>query len=106
MGLAGNPTNNRICSIVELTCPESKEAARLFKALSDEVRLAILRHLRQQGETCACEFSGCCGLSQPTISYHLKTLREACLVEAEKRGSWVYYRLNVTKLELLHNLLP
>lgn len=101
----GDPTNNRICSTDEPTCSEFKEAANLFKALSDEVRLAILKQLRQQGETRACEFSGCCGLSLPPISYHLKALREAGLVETEKRGSWAYYRLNVAKVGLPHNLL-
>ncbi len=90
----------------EQPCAQFAESAGLFKALSDEARLAILDHLRRQPEVCACEFTGCCGLSQPTISYHLKILREAGLVEAEKRGYWVYYRLNARKMEALREMVP
>ncbi len=83
-----------------------REQARLFQALADEARLLILHQLRERGEVCACEFSDCCGLAQPTVSYHLRTLREAGLVETEKRGSWVYYRLSAAKADALHNYLP
>jgi ArsR family transcriptional regulator, arsenate/arsenite/antimonite-responsive transcriptional repressor len=86
--------------------PETQEAARLFRALSDETRLAILRQLREQGEVCACDFMACCALAQPTVSHHLKVLREAGLVIGEKRGLWVHYRLNPAVLERLHALLP
>ncbi len=86
--------------------PEHEEAARLFKALADETRLAILRQLRDEGEVCACDFQACCTLAQPTVSHHLKVLREAGLVTAEKRGLWVHYQLNPAKLERLHALLP
>ncbi len=82
------------------------EAARLFQALADEARLLILSQLRRRGEVCACDFLECCGLAQPTVSYHLKVLREVGLVETEKRGSWVYYRLNAVKAQTLHGLLP
>ncbi|MDD3717389.1 MAG: metalloregulator ArsR/SmtB family transcription factor [Actinomycetota bacterium] len=87
------------------SCSQFTEAAGLFQALSDETRLAILDYLRQRPEVCACEFAGCCGLAQPTVSYHLKILREAGLVEADKRGSWVYYRLNKKKMEEIREIL-
>jgi len=70
-------------------------AAALFKALSDETRLRIVRTMAQsQCELCECNIVPLFGLSQSTISYHLKVLREAGLVESEKRGLWSYYRVN------------
>lgn len=81
-------------------------AAALFKALADESRLAILKQLREQGEVCACDFLACCALAQPTVSHHLKVLRRAGLVRAEKRGLWVYYTLNEEKLAALRRLMP
>ncbi len=86
--------------------PGLDEGARLFKALADETRLAILSQLREQGEVCACHFLACCELAQPTVSHHLKVLREAGLVSTEKRGLWVYYTLNRDRLEALRAWLP
>jgi ArsR family transcriptional regulator, arsenate/arsenite/antimonite-responsive transcriptional repressor len=64
-----------------------------FKALSDPTRLSIVNSLANREECCVCEFQHL-GLSQPTISHHLKILREAGLVEvARKRGTWTFYRL-------------
>ncbi|MBA2568907.1 MAG: helix-turn-helix transcriptional regulator [Actinobacteria bacterium] len=64
-----------------------------FKALSDSTRLSIVNSLANRDECCVCEFQHL-GLSQPTISHHLKILREAGLVEvARKRGTWTFYRL-------------
>ena len=69
-------------------------AAR-FKALSDETRLRILRTISDSPEKiCECEIVPTLGLAQPTISYHLKVLREAGLVEPERRGQWVYYQVS------------
>ena len=86
--------------------PGLDEAAQLFAALADESRLSILRQLREQGETCVCDLRACCDLAQPTISYHLKVLRDASLVLTDKRGVWVYYRLNHEKADALSALLP
>ena len=91
---------------VERCYPELEEAARLFRALADETRLCILRQLREQGEVYACDFRACCRLAQPTVSHHLKVLRRAGLVRAEKRGLWVHYTLNIDRLEALRRLLP
>lgn len=63
-----------------------------FKALADPTRLAIVNRLARDPEACVCQFDSL-GLSQPTISHHLKILREAGLVEADRRGTWAYYRL-------------
>ena len=86
--------------------PELAEAARLFKALADETRLGILRQLRERAEVCACDFVACCEVAQPTVSHHLKVLRQAGLVSAEKRGLWVWYRLNHGAIERLETYLP
>jgi ArsR family transcriptional regulator, arsenate/arsenite/antimonite-responsive transcriptional repressor len=69
-------------------------AAR-FKALADPARVAILNRLAQPGtdSICVCEFVPLLRLSQPTVSHHLRILREAGLVEAERRGTWAYYSL-------------
>jgi ArsR family transcriptional regulator len=74
------------------------QAAAVFKALSDETRLRILRSISQMDELCECNIVPAFGLSQPTISYHLKVLREAGLVRSERRGQWVYHRVNAKAL--------
>jgi ArsR family transcriptional regulator len=72
-----------------------------FKALSDPTRLAIVNRLASRGEACVCEFNTL-GLSQPTISHHLRVLREAGLIEvAHKRKTWVFYRLVPEAVEAL-----
>lgn len=86
--------------------PELVENARIFKALADETRLLILRQLRERGEVCACDFVSCCGVAQPTVSHHLKVLREAGLVTGDKRGLWIYYRIAPEALERVRELVP
>ena len=72
-----------------------------FKALADPTRLAIVNRLASKGDTCVCEFDSL-GLSQPTISHHLKVLREAGLIEvAFKRGTFAFYRLVPEAVEAL-----
>jgi ArsR family transcriptional regulator len=66
--------------------------AAQFKALSDPTRLAIVNQLAGSGECCVCNLEPL-GLSQPTISHHLKILRDAGLVESTRRGTWAFYRL-------------
>lgn len=66
---------------------------RLLAALADPTRLAILRQLAQEHETCACDFTACCEVGQPTVSHHLRVLREAGIVTSERRGQWVWYQL-------------
>lgn len=72
-----------------------------FKALSDPTRLAIVNRLASKGDTCVCELDSL-GLSQPTISHHLKVLREAGLIEvAYRRGTFAFYRLVPEAVEAL-----
>ena len=66
---------------------------RLLQALADPTRLAIVRQLSSNAEVCACDFTSCCDVGQPTVSHHLKVLREAGVVVSERRGSWIFYRL-------------
>jgi len=77
---------------------------RLFQALADPTRLAIVRELASVAEVCACDFSTCCDVRQPTVSHHLKVLREAGVVDAERRGTWIYYRLAPAAAERLRGL--
>ena len=66
---------------------------KILQAIAEPTRLAIVRQLASTGEVCACDFTDCCGVSQPTVSHHLKVLREAGVVSCERRGTWIYYRL-------------
>ena len=76
--------------------------ATLFKALGDPLRLRILEFLRRpdaaccsaEDKVCACDLEGLLGLSQSTVSHHMKLLVQAGLVVAEKSGRWVYYRVD------------
>jgi len=72
----------------------SSETAAVFRALADETRLRILKAISHMDELCECNIVPVLGLSQPTVNYHLKVLREAGLVRSERRGQWVYHRLN------------
>jgi ArsR family transcriptional regulator, arsenate/arsenite/antimonite-responsive transcriptional repressor len=65
----------------------------LLQAAADPTRLAILRQLSVEGAVCACDFTDCCDVSQPTVSHHLKVLRDAGWVDSERRGNWIWYRL-------------
>lgn len=66
---------------------------RLLHALADPTRLAIVRELAGGESIGACEFTGCCDVSQPTVSHHLRILREAGVIESERRGTSINYRL-------------
>ena len=67
---------------------------RLLAALADPVRLSIVRQLAACDGICACDFTEFTDVSQPTVSHHLRVLREAGVVTSERRGSWIYYRLS------------
>ena len=67
--------------------------ALLLQGAADPTRLSILRQLARGGDVCACDFTACCDVAQPTVSHHLKVLREAGWVHSERRASFVYYWL-------------
>ena len=78
-----------------LSDAEADATARLFKALADPHRVKIINLLATSPDpVCVCEFTGPLGLSQPTVSHHLKKLVQAGLLEREQRGIWAYYGLN------------
>lgn len=78
--------------------------AALLQALADPMRLAIVRQLAAERETCACDLTVCIELSQPTVSHHLRVLRQAGIVDSERRGTWVYYSLRRDAIERLARL--
>ena len=82
---------------------KSAEAlADRFKALSDPARVAIVNQLAGRGEVCTCNLTGFLGLSQPTVTHHLRVLREAGLIEiARRRGTFSFYRLVPEAMEQL-----
>lgn len=90
-----------------LTEDDAKSLAASFKALSDPVRLRLLSLIASfaGGEACVCDLTGPFDVSQPTISHHLKVLREAGLIESERRGTWVYYSVVPGALDRLGSLL-
>ncbi|MGW5420857.1 ArsR/SmtB family transcription factor [Streptomyces sp. NPDC003943] len=83
------------------------DLAKMFKALSDPIRLRLLSLIasHEGGEACVCDLTGPFDVSQPTISHHLKVLREAGLVGSERRGTWVYYWVLPAALARLSSLL-
>ncbi len=98
------------CSPLRRESLDADQAATLaeaFKALADPVRLQLLNLIATAdgGEACACDLVEPVGKSQPTVSHHLKVLREAGLVEADKRGTWVWYSVVPTRLEDLRRAL-
>jgi ArsR family transcriptional regulator, arsenate/arsenite/antimonite-responsive transcriptional repressor len=74
---------------------------QLLAALADSTRMEILRELAGSPEVCACDFTDCCDVSQPTISHHLKVLRDAGAVTSERIGNRVYYRIAPNLMERL-----
>ncbi|MBM4267919.1 MAG: helix-turn-helix transcriptional regulator [Deltaproteobacteria bacterium] len=86
---------------------DAEELAALFKALGDPVRLRLLSFIAEQpeSEACVCYLTEPTGLSQPTVSHHLKLLHDAGLLEREKRGAWVFYRVVPERLEAIRAAL-
>ena len=90
-----------------LSARQSVELARVFKAMGDSVRLRLLSLIASHagGEACVCDLTDVFDLSGPTISHHLKVLREAGLITGERRGTWVYYRVRPELLDQLSAVL-
>jgi len=79
-------------------------SAQLFHALSDETRLAVLDMLRG-GEQCVCELQDALDAAQSRLSFHLKVLRDAGIVQDRKEGRWSYYRINTAAVAEVHDLV-
>jgi len=84
---------------------EADLLASRFKALADPARVSILNRLAAADEVCVCDFVGALGVSQPTVSHHLKVLRDAGLVESSRRGTWAFYRLVPDAVDALRDAL-
>jgi ArsR family transcriptional regulator len=86
---------------------DAEQLALALKAIADPARLRLLSLIQAQpgGETCVCHLIEPLGLSQPTVSHHLKVLLQAGLVEREQRGSWAYFRVREEPLAALRELL-
>ncbi|HEV2141299.1 MAG TPA: metalloregulator ArsR/SmtB family transcription factor [Candidatus Dormibacteraeota bacterium] len=82
------------CALPEVEPSWALDRAELMKALGDPSRLTMMAALwRSDSPICICDFTAALGVTQPTISHHMSRLKEAGLVDSEKRGIWVYYRL-------------
>lgn len=86
---------------------EAAQLAALFRVLGEPARLQLLSLIAAQpnAEACVCELTEPLGLSQPTVSHHLKVLHEAGLLHRERRGNWIYYQLVPAQIEALRNAL-
>ena len=88
------------------TAEEAERASAMFKALGDPVRLRLFSAVASHpgGEACVCDISDV-GVSQPTVSHHLKKLKDAGLLTSQRRGTWVYYRVEPSVLATMGRLL-
>ncbi len=99
-------TSPTVCHTPRLSIDETTQLAEMFKALSHPVRVQILDLIGQGGgELCACNIEAYFNLTQPTISHHLKVLREAGLIRSENRGVWVHHQVNQEALSNLQTWL-
>ena len=100
---------NELCCTPLLTVSlaerDATDLAERFKALADPARLRILSLVSERDEVCGCELVEPLGLSQPTVSHHLKVLHEAGLLERERRGRWIHYRVDRGAVDGLRDAL-
>ncbi|MDH4102353.1 MAG: metalloregulator ArsR/SmtB family transcription factor [Thermoleophilia bacterium] len=90
----------------ELTTDDADATAALFKALADPARVRIVSMLARSAEpACVCELTPALGLSQPTVSHHLKKLVQAGLLQRDQRGVWAYYTLDREGMSRAANVL-
>jgi ArsR family transcriptional regulator len=88
-----------------LSTESAADLARIFKALGDPVRLRLLSLIASTDEICVCDLTDAFDVSGPTISHHLRVLREVGLVDVDRRATWAYYRIRPAALTQLSGLL-
>jgi ArsR family transcriptional regulator len=88
-----------------LALEDAAALAEKFKALADPARVAIVNRLAAADEVCVCDLNAMLELAQPTVSHHLRVLREAGLVESSRRGTWAFYRLVPEAIDELRGTL-
>lgn len=110
--MSNYPSSGDACPVVPLVAKPlstsaAVEMAAKFKALADPVRLQLLSSVASHagGEACVCDISADVAVSQPTVSHHLKVLRDAGLLTSQRRASWVYYAVVPEALAALSALL-
>ncbi|MGW2563240.1 ArsR/SmtB family transcription factor [Streptomyces sp. NPDC001514] len=86
---------------------EAERLAVMLKAIADPTRLQLLRLIERApgGEACVCDLTECLGLRQPTVSHHLKLMTEAGLLDRERRGTWVWYSVNLDGLRRVRDII-
>ena len=84
---------------------DAERLASALRVVADPARLRLLSLITASGEACVCDLTGPLGLSQPTVSHHLKVLTEAGLLAREQRGRWAFFRLQPHGLDLLRDAL-
>ncbi|SOC58381.1 ArsR/SmtB family transcription factor [Ornithinimicrobium cerasi] len=86
---------------------QAEELATVFRALADPTRVRLLQYLAgsDSGTACACHLPGALGITQPTLSFHMRKLHDAGLVDREKRGRWVHYTVRPDALERARSYL-
>jgi ArsR family transcriptional regulator, arsenate/arsenite/antimonite-responsive transcriptional repressor len=89
----------------QLSDAEAQQAATIFGALSDPVRLRMLSLIATEAEVCSCALEGPLGKSQPTISHHTRILAHAGLIEGEKRGRWMWWHVVPAQLNNVAKIL-
>jgi ArsR family transcriptional regulator, arsenate/arsenite/antimonite-responsive transcriptional repressor len=91
----------------DVSLEEAAQVASIAKALADPIRVQVVDVLRRHaGEVCVCELEPLFDVSQPTLSHHLKKLRDAGIVGVERRGLWSFYYVKAEALEVLRSWLP
>ncbi len=90
-----------------LAAPEAEQLAQVLKALADPTRLRLVSLVaaHEGDEACVCELTGPVGLSQPTVSHHLRVLVDAGILQREQRGKWAYFRIVPGALDALAGIL-
>jgi len=103
------PYGGALCCAPVTTAPlseeEAAELARVLAALADPVRLRLLSLVASQREICSCNLEGPLSKSQPTVSHHTRVLAEAGLLMSEKRGRWVWWRVDEARLAAVRKAL-
>lgn len=106
---ASSAESSELCcdplAVRALSMEHAAMLAPMFKALGDPVRLRLMSMIASRPEACVCDLTGAFDVSGPTISHHLRVLREVGLVDSDRRGTWVYYRVRPGVIQQLGNLL-